>query len=1069
MIESLDLTRHAVLEASAGTGKTHAIGQVVLRLLAEERCRLDNMLIVTFTEKATGELKGRLRRGLIAAIDHDPAKARLLQRELDQFDQAAILTIHGFCLRLLQNYAADLGQDFNVNFVSDEALRKEVLRDVQRKDWPTIFGDRLPAALRAARFDRDGAGEWEAMILDIVSRYRPECGHRLVPDPTTFLGRFAGSVPSDQPDDSRPGLDRSGGPSYGPSLDVAVLRDSLAVVTIDCVRRRLRDFKRERGAISFDDVIERVAIGLDPEHNPYAARVAAAIREQYRFAIVDEFQDTDALQWSIFRRLFLDEGESRLLVVGDPKQAIYGFRGADLPTYRDAVRGMVEKWNATSCPLAVNWRSGPDMIEALNRLFERGEFFPPDRISYVPVAAPPPLLQRSRLARDDSGRAAVSVVDINGDADTSAPKSRRAFAAFTAAEIRRLLTGAQGRPLIDIQTPAGSRPLTAADVCLLVFRRPEANDFTAALRREGIAYSFYKTGGLGRSHEADDVRRVLDALAHADQERFFVRAVLTAFFRVSPAEILASGGVPANHPARVLFGKWLALAERRQWSELFTSMLEETGILFREREDGMYERRLANLRFLLGRLQFAAYQQNLDLFELIDALDDAAEEKEADVQPQETDEPRVRIMTIHASKGLEFPIVFVAARFANEDPEDAPPYRDDAGRLVYDVPFFYGESPDQESLTRRVGEERLDELRRLYYVALTRPQFKLYLPFMNPKDRAKNAPLSILIAPALTRSELAQAEPLARLVDGMVQPSNLVGRVDDPSATIGTSHRPVLRNIAPLFPVFDPSISQRRSAVQSFTGMHRALKREQADAFGDRPERIDEVHEPIVTTNDPFRGAIFGEMVHEVFERVDFAEVASAVHERDLGTGTVGRSIDAAVAQFLPRLVTRVPDDTLTEQCRHLLRGMVWNGLRTPLRPLGGALADVRKDDCLQELEFLYPDAAPTGESRKYVTGFMDLVFRWRGAIYLLDWKTNVLPAYDAVGLETAMREAGYHLQISLYWEALSRWLGRTRPDNTRLGGVFYLFLRGLSGTDDSSGVYFVPANKVVVRTKRDG
>src|SRR5262249_17516007 len=141
----------------------------------EERCRLENMLIVTFTEKATGELKDRLRRGIETAIDSRPDKALLLRRELDQFDQAAILTIHGFCLRLLQEHATDLGQDFQFDFVADAALCKEILRDVERKDWPEIFGDRLPDALRAADFDRNGAERWEAAVLGIVCRYRPEC------------------------------------------------------------------------------------------------------------------------------------------------------------------------------------------------------------------------------------------------------------------------------------------------------------------------------------------------------------------------------------------------------------------------------------------------------------------------------------------------------------------------------------------------------------------------------------------------------------------------------------------------------------------------------------------------------------------------------------------------------------------------------------------------------------------------------------------------------------------------------------------------------------------------------
>ncbi len=1039
MTEPLDLNRHAIFEASAGTGKTHAIGQIVLRLLGEGHCRLDNILLVTFTEKATGELKDRLRRGIEATIDAEPTKAVILQRELDQFDQASILTIHGFCLRLLQNYAGELGQDVQFDFANDDSLRRDALHEVERKDWPAIFGEKLPAALRAAGFDRDGSVNWERKILGIVNRYRPECGHRLIPDPSSLTD----------------------------AADEASLKHHLAVATIERMRQRMREGKRQRGVISFDDVIERVAAGLDPALNPLAPQVAAAIREQYRFAIVDEFQDTDALQWSIFRRLFLEAGESRLIVVGDPKQAIYGFRGADLPTYRAAVEEMRTRWNAATIPLAINWRSSPELIAGLNRFFGDGAFFPADPLmTYAPVAAPPEDKQRTGLTHDVSGRAAITIVDVDGDDETRMPASRTAFARFTAREIRRLLTGDRGRPLLHVKTPHGSRPLTAKDICLLTVARNDAQDFTRALRSLSIPYSLYKTGGVRSTAEAGDIGRVLEAIAYPEKEARLVRALMTMFFRVTPGELLASGGVPASHPGRLLVQKWRQLAEDRKWSELFASMLKETGVLFFDGADVGYDRRLANLKLLLDRLQFAGYQRNLDLFELLDVHENASggEAKEEDYQPRETDEPRVQVMTIHSAKGLEFPVVFHVARFGDEIFKGTKTYRDDAGRLAFDLPFLDGESPDADALGERVDRERLDELRRLYYVALTRPQFKLYLPSMATKAHAKKSPLVTLLMPALEKSELGLAGDEAK----RIVPEENVGQAFQPE--VATAEQSIEPTPEPLpivsaLPIFDSSIARRRTFMKSFTGMHREAKREQADAFGDRPDRRDEVHEPVVVASDPFRGPVFGEMVHEVFEQVDFAEVKAAASEADLQAGAIGQLIAEQTSRFLPRLTVRGPVAAVAAQCRRLLGGMVWKALRTPLRPLGGMLCEVPRRHCLVEMEFLYPRPQGTGEGSEFVAGFMDLVFRWKGAIYLLDWKTNVLPSYDSAGLEAAMDDAGYHLQYELYWEALNRWLERTpRRDGAGQmanGGVFYLFLRGLNGVDDSSGVYFVPGGKV--------
>lgn len=1032
MIDSLDWTRHAVFEASAGTGKTHAIGDIVLRLIGEQRCRLDKILLVTFTEKATGELKHRLRTRIEGAIAADPARAHIFQPELDRFDRAAISTIHGFCTRVLQDYASDLGQDFQSEFADDAVLRIEALRDVQRKDWPAKYGSRLQDVLAASGYDRLRAEAWESRVLGIVSRYRPECRHRLVPV----------------------------------SADEEFAAHELMIDTIARTRERMLALKRERGTISFDDIIERVATGLDPAVNPRAPVVIAALREQYQFAIVDEFQDTDVLQWSIFRRVFLEGENTRLIVVGDPKQAIYAFRGADLPTYVGAVEEMLTQRGAVECPLAVNWRSSPAMIDGLNQFFAKGEFFPTGGIAYVPVSAPPEP-RRTGLTYDASGRPAVTIVDINGPEKTAASKAREAFAEFTAAEIARLLAGEKGRPLLRIKTATGDRPLTAADICLLVFARAEAADFTAALRKRGIPYSFYKSGKIRESAEATDITRVLRAIAYPEEDRYLIRALFTIFFRASPMAILTAGGVAADHPGRLLVQKWRHLAGERQWSELFASTLEETGVLFHEPSNPDYDRRIANLKLLLGRLQFAAYQKNLDMFELLDLHENASPdpERETDDQPLETDEPRVRIMTMHAAKGLEFPIVFIAARFGNDKRDgDIITYRDDDERLVFDLTLIDKEERKGSELAERIRLQRLDELRRLYYVALTRPQFKLYVPFMNPKSAAQQAPVSTLLAPAIERSDLANAGSFAGAIDVFAELEGWrsqelaeVGRL-----TLAATEEPL--RLATLLPAFDEAMNRRRAYVESFTSLHRKAKREQAEAFGERPDRLDEVHEAVAVASDPFRGPVFGEMVHEVFERIDFAAVEAASKPGDLDGGPAGRLIADRVAHFLPRLVTRGVDERLREQCRIVMRDMVWKALRTPLAPLGDRLSRLLPRDCLNELEFLYAKDERSGRS-EFVTGFMDLVFRWQGKIYLLDWKTNVLPAYDRASMEAAMHEAGYHLQYSLYWQALSLWLG----SSVTFGGVLYVFLRGLNGVDDADGVYYVPASDVAARAERDG
>src|SRR6266849_1781240 len=180
-VEDYDLGQHAAVEASAGTGKTYTIEQLVLRLLTDEAVPLDKILVVTFTEKATGELKERLRKMLVRAIQKGDEHAPLLQPALDQFDQAPIFTIHGFCQRLLQEYALEQGQDFRADLVDDNDLLKTSLREIQRKHWRAHFGDQLKAVLEKAGYNRATANDWDRKVLDIAKTYKPRSGHQLRP------------------------------------------------------------------------------------------------------------------------------------------------------------------------------------------------------------------------------------------------------------------------------------------------------------------------------------------------------------------------------------------------------------------------------------------------------------------------------------------------------------------------------------------------------------------------------------------------------------------------------------------------------------------------------------------------------------------------------------------------------------------------------------------------------------------------------------------------------------------------------------------------------------------------
>ena len=500
-VENFDLSRHAVVEASAGTGKTYTIEKLVVRLLTEEEVPLDKILLVTFTEKAIGELKARLRGTLERRLQQDDETAAYLVPALDHFDQASIFTIHGFCQRLLQEYALEQGQDFAVELADDPELLKTLLKEIERKHWRATFGDNLRAVLEHAGYNREKAKDWEQKVLDIASRYKPRSGHQLRPAAVPDWWRRL-----DEPD-----------ANWAGQLEIFTINAG-AVHQLPGVR----DFKQpSRGLQSFDDMIAAVEESLDIGKNADAESFLQVLRQRYRYGIVDEFQDTDPLQWRIFRRIFLEGGESKLFIVGDPKQAIYGFRGSDLPTYLKAAKEMAEQFDAESYPLDVNWRSEPDLIEAMNCLFGDGDWFPRETgIRYLHVHAPDDDQRQTRVEEDRTNRAALTMVDLASWDKIKVQQKH--YARFVAHEIQRLLAGAKDQPLLKFSHKKNPpRPINAGDIGILVTKRPETEPIIQALELAGIPYSFYKQTGLWQGEEAIHLEVLLQTLARPDDRASF--------------------------------------------------------------------------------------------------------------------------------------------------------------------------------------------------------------------------------------------------------------------------------------------------------------------------------------------------------------------------------------------------------------------------------------------------------------------------------------------------------------------------------------------------------------------
>jgi exodeoxyribonuclease V beta subunit len=1055
---ALDLNRHAVVVASAGTGKTYTLERLVLRLLCEEHAKLEQILLVTYTEKAAGELKRRLRDALEERADRDAEHRQALQAAIDSFDKAAISTIHGFCQRVLQDHAFENRHEFRADLVQDPDLLDSCLREIQRTCWRSDFGEHLARVLELAGYDQPGrkAEDWEKKVKELALRYRPRCDHRLRPE-----------LPADWVETVRKRL--------AAGAEEPALGEQLLVHTVLQLQARLAQVKRERGQQSFEDMILRVDEALDERLNPSAAALLASLR-RYRYAVVDEFQDTDPIQWRIFRRTFVEGGgDHRLFVVGDPKQAIFGFRGADLHTFLVAQNDLVRSYGAVQQDLTVNWRSTPELLEPLNQLFAKGGWFEPTGLPYTPVEpAPPEKRENELLTCDDrSGRAALTLIDLSNH-DYIAP-ARRYHAKVIAGEIRRLLSGAGGKPALEFTVKGEKRALQAGDICVLVWRRREALPVIDAFREAGIPFTFYKQQGLWQSPEAIQLGYILRALARPEEPALFRKSLLTRFYGFRPQELAQVEVLPFEPAVNDFFMTCRELAEERRWSELFQTLLEKTGVLFADSGATGAERSLANFRHIMQTLEQAAYGNNLDLFGMLERFNQLrlrTGEEDSAVQPIETDRPKVRILTIHTSKGLEAPVVFLAGGFTHGVASSWCTYRDENGRVVFDVAA-------DEQAKQRADKERDEEDRRVFYVALTRAMFKLYVPQVGiGKTYRMPGPVVNILTPAIDQAGLERMHP------------SLIGRV----ALAEQKHLAALRlqpavpapqiAVAPvliaaeLFPRLDPDLAQRRIVTKSFSSLHRQR------VTADEPEDADWSPRTDDDTPDPLdgdgvlRGPVFGALVHEVIENIDFGAIAAASGPAALLETSVPSRllIDEQIAR-LPEFVVGEQDARPAQHCRETVAGLVWQALRTPLAALGGPLADVPAQDRLHELEFAFPEALepPPPEVRRqegFWVGVIDLVVRRGSRFFLFDWKTNLLQgAYTPAELAQNMKECEYDRQYRLYLHALGRWLGRIRGkafDFERdFGGVYYLYLRGMNGRNETAGVFFARPTADDLRLER--
>ncbi|MCJ4434926.1 exodeoxyribonuclease V subunit beta [Klebsiella pneumoniae] len=1148
--ESLDPLRlpligERLIEASAGTGKTFTIAALYLRLLLglggeaayPRAISVEELLVVTFTEAATEELRGRIRsnihelriaclRGesdnplysaLLAEIaDKDDAAKTLLLAER-QMDEAAVFTIHGFCQRMLSLNAFESGMLFEQQLIEDESrLRYQACADFWRRHcypltrdiaavihdvwkgprdllksldrWlqgeaPQLKSPPAPNETLAerhqqiiARIDslkqqwREQVGEIEGVLensgLDRRKFNRGNQGKWMekvnawaqeetlsyqLPD---ALEKFAQSFLLER-------TKAGGEPPVHPLFSAveSLLASSLTLTDLVLARAmvEIRDAvareKRRRGELGFDDMLSRLDEALRGDSGE---TLASAIRQRFPVAMIDEFQDTDPQQYRIFRRIWRRQPETALLLIGDPKQAIYAFRGADIFTYMKA-RGDV----AAHYTLDTNWRSSPGMVGSVNRLFSLSDNpFMFHEIPFLPVKA---------AAKNKGLRFTVDAADVPAmnvwlmPGDTVGSGDYQTFMAqLCATQIRDWLSaGQRGRALL--WRGETSRPVQASDITVLVRNRLEAAQVREALQTLSIPSVYLSNrDSVFETLEAQELLWLLQAVLAPERENTLRSALATSMFGLTALDIENLNQDEQAWDALVEeFSEYRQIWRQRGVMPMLRALMTARHIAENLLATRGGERRLTDILHISELLQEAASQLESE-HALVRWLAQHIAEPDSNAASQqmrlESDKHLVQIVTIHKSKGLEYPLVWLPfiARFRKQDQAF---YHD---RETFAAVLDLGQ--DEASL-ELAEAERLAEDLRLLYVALTRAVWHCSLgvaPLSSRKSGNSDFHLSAL-GRLLQAGEAMDAAGLAaRLADfchGDIA-LQIPGELDltpwqAPAATIPRlSARELQRRIADDWRVTSYSGLQQHG----FSGGQDLLPRLDVDAAG-----VGEVvEEPQLTPHQFPRGAAPGTFLHSLFEELDFTQ---PVPEGWMAEKLQLSGFDAQWAPVLTDwlggvLKTRLPGPDIALNQLAARDKQVEMAFYLPIAQL---LTAERLDALIRQYDPLSADTPPLDfrQVRGMLKGFIDLVFRHEGRYYLLDYKSNWLgedrEAYTRPAMEQAMRAHRYDLQYQLYSLALHRYLRHRLADydyDRHFGGVIYLFLRGMDGQEGGQGIF---------------
>ncbi len=1066
-----------LIEASAGTGKTYSIEGLYVRLV-EKGLRPDQILVVTFTEAATSELRERIRsrlrkRQTELETGGDAEKADLVRSAILAFDTSAIFTIHGFCRRMLHEMAFETGSAYSLELNPDQSeVERDTVWDFFRIHVyglppeyldhakpdpekflktarlagfgtfvvPDIGRPDIETAINSLRNDFTMlSNAWKkerGTVIDILesspclnkSSYRKPTIANATRDmdkftndgfTTRIFDRFRYFRHSNMVEKSKSPITSPLHPFFELCDIYAQTKDRLdnafGLMTIwlkkcfiEFFRQNMTQTKERLGIMHFDDLLIRMRQAIKTD----GPGIRKAVREKFSAALIDEFQDTDPIQWDIFSSIF---PEGPMYLIGDPKQAIYSFRGADIFTYLKAKDSIPEK---NRHRLEKNRRSIKGLVLAVNRLFERSPFGHPG-IPYEKVDTSDKEAQTNLIGEP------FRIWVMKSAPDQQINKTDATYRAVSAVaeEASRLIS---------------SGKVKAFQIAVLTRKWRQANLVRDTLNRIGLKCVITSDEKVFSSEEALLMKILLDATAEPAREDLIKGCLATPLVGMSAEELSGLDDCTQIWDGIISeFAGYHEMWRDHGFMRMFREFYNNRAKLNLALLPGA-ERRLTNMQHIAELLHNAEASGRMGIDSLLSWFNENAGHETGMDESElrlESDEDAIKIMTVHKSKGLQFPVVFVP--FAWDESDNKSVVFNDGEKRVLDLG-----SEDYDENDLKCMEESRQEDMRLLYVALTRATDRCYLI----TGDIKNSDNSALFG-------LFKNEDISSYSSEDIRVETMPELSTDKAAETA-ANLPLLASR-----IFRTDIDTG-FAVMSYTSLTHGSYSDGRDIDASTDRRENETALSVISAMP--RGAATGNLLHEVMEMTDFQSPDTGLIEEIISKhGFEARWLDA-------------------------VKNMVENVLSVEIES-GCKLRDVTWDRRLSELEFMLPvneldgsrlksvlgtpgidnDLAVVLErldikktSRGFLRGFIDLVLEAGGKYYLIDWKSNYLGPepvdYCEASMKREMIGEFYVLQYHIYTLALHRFLAshvKGYSYDKHFGGVLYLFLRGIDGTA-RNGIY---------------